>query len=306
MPPEFKESQIKIPGYFAGKIVRVCRFGGMVLAFLLISATGCNFISKSKKNSEEPVVRVNDRYLYRSDFRKVTEGLSKQDSIIVAKRYIDTWIREELMLYRAELALSDEQKNFENQIEEYRKSLLIYSYRQKLLQQKLDTVVQFEEIADYYENNMNNFLLSEDVIQGTYVKVPLSAPNLYQVRRWSRNNGVDDLSELEKYCINHAEKYIDFNNEWIYFNAIKDQIPLQIRQPSTYLKYNRNIETRDSLFIYFSHIANHKTEGDVAPLEMVYDDIRSILLNKRKIEFFQDLEMRVFNDGVIKNQFEIY
>jgi hypothetical protein len=39
---------------------------------------------------------------------------------------------------------------------------------------------------------------------------------------------------------------------------------------------------------------------------MVKDDIINIILNKRKIEFFQDLEQMVYNDGVSRNQFEIY
>jgi hypothetical protein len=48
------------------------------------------------------------------------------------------------------------------------------------------------------------------------------------------------------------------------------------------------------------------TEGEPAPLELVSRDIINIILNKRKIAFIQDLEQRVYNDGVNRNQFEIY
>ena len=281
-------------------------FRQLSIYILLITSTGCDLFQFNKQNSEQPVARVNEKYLYRSDLKRATEGLNKDDSAIVSKRYIETWVKDQLMLHRAELALSDEQKDFEKQIEEYRRSLLIYSYRQKLLQQKLDTVVSRDEIAEYYENNINNFILAEDIIKGTFVKVPISAPRINEVRAWSRSNSSDALNEMEKYCINYAEKYNDFNNNWIYFASIKGQIPMQISQPGRYLRYNRNIESSDSLYIYFLHITDHLTEGDVAPLEMVYGDIRSILLNKRKIEFFQDLEARVYNDAVSRNQFEIY
>jgi hypothetical protein len=277
----------------------------LFIAVLTLVVQGCSLFNGN--NHEEPIARVFEKYLYPSDIdAAIPEGTSLEDSTVLAQRYVDTWVKEQLMLNRAELALPDEQKDFERQIDEYRRSLLIYSYRQKLLQQKLDTVVQESEVNAYYQENTNNFLLSEDVIKGTFIKVPLSAPRIDQVRRWSWNNGEEDLDQLEKYCLSYADKYNDFNNEWVFFSTIKPQLPMVISQPSRYLRYNRNIETTDSLFRYFLHVTEHLPEGEVAPLEMVADDITSIIMNKRKIEFFQDLEQRVYNDGVSRNQFEIY
>jgi hypothetical protein len=144
------------------------------------------------------------------------------------------------------------------------------------------------------------------VIKGTFVKVPLTAPRLDELRRWSRSNGEDDLDQMEKYCISYAQKYSDFNNTWVYFSSIRTMLPMTISEPSRYLRYNRNIETTDSLYRYFLHVSDHLPEGEAAPLEMVSEDIVNIILNKRKIEFFQDLEQRVYHDGVTRNQFEIY
>ena len=280
--------------------------GALILILLwFLAGYGCTLINRN--NHEEPVARVFEQYLYPSDLDDaIPDGTNSQDSMILAKRYIDTWVKDQLMLHRAEQSLTEEQKDFEKQIAEYHRSLLIYSYRQKLLQQKLDTLVTSDEIQVYYEENTNNFMLGQDVIKGTFIKVPLSSPRLEELRGWSRANGEDDLDQMEKYCISYAEKYSDFNNTWIYFSSIKPQLPMTISQPSRYLRYNRNIETTDSLHRYFLHVSDHIPEGEVAPLEMVSDDISSIILNKRKIEFFQDLEQRVYSDGVTRNQFEIY
>ncbi len=279
-----------------------------ILLYILLfffTATGCSLITGSR--NEVPVARVFDRYLYPSDLEEtIPEGCSDKDSIVLAKRHIDTWVKDQLMLTRAEQALTEEQKDFEKQLAEYHLSLLIFSYRQKLLQQKLDTVVSRAEIESYYQDNISNFILGQDVIKGTFIKVPLSSPRLNELRKWSYTNGEDDLDKIEKYCISYAEKYSDFNDTWIYFSSIKPQLPMTISQPSRYLSYNKNIETTDSMFRYFLHISNHLPEGEMTPLEMVSDDITSIILNKRKIEFFHDLEQRVYNDGVSRNQFEIY
>jgi len=275
----------------------------LYISLVLLSLNSCSLFTGS--SNEAPLARVFDRYLYPSDL-DIPEGSSDKDSIVLAKRYINNWVKDQLMLSRAEQALTDEQKDYENQLAEYHRSLLIYSYRQKLLKQKLDTVVAAGEIESYYQANSSNFILGQDVIKGTFIKVPLSSPRLDELRRWSYTNGEDELDLIEKYCISYAEKYSDFNDTWIYFSSIKPQLPMTISQPSRYLRYNKNIETTDSMYRYFLHISDHLPEGEMTPLEMVSDDITSILLNKRKIKFFQNLEQRVYDDGVSRNQFEIY
>ena len=111
---------------------------------------------------------------------------------------------------------------------------------------------------------------------------------------------------MEKYCISYAEKYNDFNDTWIDFSTIKNQLPIRISDPVRYLNSYRNIEASDSLFRYLVHISDHLTEGEVAPVELVTEDITNIILNKRKFKFIDDLENRVYSEGVNKNQFEIY
>lgn len=276
-----------------------------LIAILLLSASACSLFEKSVQ--EEPLARVFETYLYPSDLSDaIPAGTSQQDSMVIATRYIETWVKDQLMLSRAEEALSEEQKDFEKQIEEYRRSLLVYSYRQKLLQQKLDTVVSEGEIRSYYEENMNNFLLNENVIKGTFLKIPLSAPRVDELRRWSWNSREQDLVEMEKYSRNHADKYSDFSDTWVYFSSIKVQLPMRISDPSRYLRYNKNIETTDAGFRYMLHVTDHVSEGEAAPIQLVSNDIVNIILNKRKLEFIRDLEQRVYNDGVNRNQFEIY
>ena len=275
------------------------------LTLILFLSQGCTLFKES--NPEEPVARVFEQYLYPSDLQKVIpSGTNAQDSIQMAKRYIETWVKDQLMKHRAEESLTEEQMDFEKQIEEYHRSLLIYTYRQKLLQQKMDTLVNESEIQAYYEENPKNFLLDRNVIKGTFVKIPLSAPQLDQLRRWSWNNREEDLDQMEKYCLTYAEKYSDFNDTWVDFSSIIVQLPMRISNPVNYLRSYRNIERTDSLYRYLVHFSDYLVEGEVAPVEMVKEDIINIILNKRKIQFIKELEHRVYTDGVSRNQFEIY
>jgi len=277
----------------------------LLLSLFLFLVQSCSLFRENIQ--EKPVARVMEQYLYPSDLEKVIpSGTSQEDSILFAKRYTETWVKDMLMQHRAEQALSEEQMDFETQIEEYHRSLLIYTYRQNLLQQKMDTLVSENEINSYYEENNKNFVLNENVIKGTFIKVPLSAPNLDQLSRWSWSNREQDLVEMEEYCITYAEKYSDFNDTWVNFSSIKEQLPVRISDPVRYLNSYRNINTSDSMFRYLVHISEFLTEGEVAPVELVSQDITNIILNKRKIKFIKDLEHRVYSDGVTRNQFEIY
>lgn len=275
-----------------------------LIAFLALVQSCSLFVDK---NPEQPVARAFEQYLYPSELGKVIpSGTSQEDSTLLAKRYIETWVKDQLMQHMAEESLTEEQLDFETQIDEYHRSLLIFTYRQKLLEQKMDTVITEEEVLAYYEENTKNFLLNQNVIKGTFIKIPLSAPNLEQLRRWSWNSREQDLIEIEKYCLTYAEKYSDFSDSWTYFSSIKMQLPMKISDPTRYLQSYRNIETSDSLYRYLVHITDYLIEGEVAPVEMVTEEITNIILNKRKIEFIKELEHRVYSDGVTRNQFEIY
>lgn len=275
----------------------------ILIPALVLSA--CSLLSTADRG--EPLARVYDEYLYKEELsRAIPDESSDADSSFLAKRYIENWVKDRLMLHRATETLSEEQMDFEEQLEEYHRSLLLYTYRKLMLQQKLDTLVREAEIQAYYEENRDNFLLGQDIIKGSYVKLPLSSPRIEQVRRWSWTNSEEALVELEKYCMNYAESYSDFNERWVNFSAIRSKLPMRISNPTAYLNAYKNIETTDSLYRYFVHVSDHLPEGSVKPIELVSEDIRDIILNKRRIEFVQDLEQRVYSDGLNRNQFEIY
>ena len=84
------------------KIARI--FIGGVTLFLF----GCNL---SSENEKTPIGRVNDKYLFYEDVQNsIPKGLSAEDSILTLKRIIDSWIRETLVIQKAEENLTEEQK----------------------------------------------------------------------------------------------------------------------------------------------------------------------------------------------------
>ena len=211
------------------------------------------------------------------------------------------------MLQRAELNIStNQQKEINNQLEETRASLIIYQYEKQMINQKLDTIVEDDEISSYYNENLSNFVLDENIIKALFVKLSKDAPNISRVRNWYRSDRNEDLTELESYCFQFAEKYDYFDEDWISFDNLLREIPLIVNDQERYLRYNSNFEAEDSLFHYFINIRDYRLKTTTSPIEYITDNIRTIILNNRKIQFLIDLENNIYNDAINRQEFEVY
>jgi hypothetical protein len=259
------------------------------------------------RSREKAIARVYDKDLYLSELHDIfPKNVSSSDSMIILQNFVDKWVRKELILHRAELNLTEEQKDVTQQLDEYRSSLLIYKYEQSLIAQKLDTVIRQEEVQQYYDENPSNFSLEEHIVKCLFIKLPADAPNLYQVRKLYRSEKEEDVQQLESYCYQYAVKYDYFNEEWIPFEGITRELPVEIRNPDRYLRYNHYIEQQDSLFRYLVNIREYHLAGEVAPLSYVESKIRTIILNKRRVQFIRDLENNIYMDALNRGDFTVY
>jgi Fe-S cluster biosynthesis and repair protein YggX len=278
------------------------RFAFLVLFFILLSCK-----NDIRLTEEKPVARVLDKTLTAADLTGIIpEGVSAEDSIQITKNFIEKWVQKQLLLNKAELNLTDDEKDVKKQIENYRSSLLIYKYEQSLLKQKLDTTISNEEMEAYYNQNTSNFLLNRDIVKSIYIKVPRSAPEIYKLRQWYRSDDPESIKSLEAYCFQHAETYDFFNESWVDFSGLLDKIPVQIGNPGNFLRYRQTIEASDSVYNYFVRIYDYALSGDPSPSELVKDDIEKIILNKRKMRLLNELETSIYNDAQNRGQFTLY
>ncbi|HCC71585.1 MAG TPA: hypothetical protein DEQ09_10615 [Bacteroidales bacterium] len=273
---------------------------------LLLLISAC---TKYNNNANrEPIAQVGDRYLFADEIPVHTgNGLTREDSISISRNYIDRWIRNELILSKAEENLSEEyQTEINNKLEETRANLMIYQYEQQMMLQKMDTMVTNQEIMDYYDNHLQNFTLQKNILKSLFLKLPLEAPNIDRAQSWYRSDKQVDIQNLESYAYQFAEKFDDFGENWISMNFLLRELPVEINNESRFLRNNHYYETSDSLFHYYVNIRDFRLKGSVAPIEYVKDDIKTIILNNRKIDFLQGLENGIYNEGIRDNSFRVF
>ena len=282
------------------KSARTYRF---ILFTLLFVA--CEMISPKSK---VPVVaEVGTKQLTQTDLNEVIPaGLNKTDSSLLANEYINKWIKQELLVQKAEENLSIEQKNLSREIREYRNSLIIYRYKNELMKQRMDTVVSINEINEYYNANLSNFILSRNIVKAIFIKIPGEYANPEQLKLFCSDTSEEGLNGLRDYCLQYAKQFDIFMDNWVDFDIVSKNLPLEINNEQDWLKRNKTAELNDSDYYYLVSIHDYKLQGEIAPVKYVEENISNLILNKRKVDFLKEIENNIYSEGVRKNKFKIY
>ncbi len=262
---------------------------------------------RSASRVQEPVAKVFDAELPLAEIKAfVPDGSSKDDSILMSQNYIRNWITKQLLLHKAIENLSEEEKNIQKQVEDYRTSLLIHRYKQKLIAQKIQNNINEDEVHQYYLHNKENFILTTPVVKALFFVIPKSASKLEDVRKWYKSEKEEDWEKLEDYCITNAKKYDNFNNKWIELKYILYLVPEDVDNLEKELRYKKSIEKEDEDNYYFLKIKEIYPEQTIAPEEYVKEEIVLILKNKKKLNFESELEKQINEEAVRKNYVKIY
>lgn len=277
----------------------------ILFAFLISGFGACKYFKQ--ESSKDAVAKVFDHYLYKADLQGIIPGGTKaKDSIEIAKTFINNWIRQTLVLHQAESNLSEEKRDFTRQLENYRNSLVIYEYESELIRQKLDTIVPMKEIEDYYAANQANFGLRQNIVQVNYVTISKNSPVVAKFRTLLKSDRPTDREKLEDLCQVSAANASLGNENWIPFTDLVKLVPLTVSDQVDFLDNNTYVELQDSLYRYLLRIKAYKTKESVSPLIFEVANIRSIILNKRKLELVGRMQEDVFQKALKKKNFEIY
>ena len=170
-------------------------------------------------------------------------GLSSEDSIVVAEHFIRSWIKENL-LYDIALKNINDVEGVDRLVENYRKSLVIYQYEEQLINERLTKEIDEQSIYDYYNLNKDKLNLENPLVKGLFLKVPVNAPQLDEIRVWYKSQAPVSRENLEKYSLNNTENFIYFVDNWMDFNDLMDNFPKESLNREDQTVQKKTIEKR--------------------------------------------------------------
>jgi len=282
-------------------LFNVLTIGTLLYFFYTIAA--CQTADRTIKPTVAKVGTVN---LYLSEIKALKIPYNnKNDSIDFVEKYIEDWVRSQLFLNKADEFLPNELKEIDQQIADYRKSLLTFNYEQQLLTKNVNNKVSEDEINEYFKTYKNNFKLAESIIKTKYLVVESDIINLDSIKVWIKSNNEIAQEHFEITAISFASSF-SLGDEWLSYEAFKDKLPNGMLQKGNLLRKNKFVEYEEEDFIYLSKTIDIAKKGTVAPLEYKKQDIEKIIVNKRKIDYLKRIKDKIYNDAVSKNEFEIY
>lgn len=283
--------------------MRLTKFTWLFCALLII-AGACN-----KSGGKNAVAKVGEKVLTWEELRSIIpDDTSPQDSMMLAERYIQEWVKQEVVLAQAETNLSDDQKNVDELIENYRKSLIIYTYEQELVKQRLDTNVKEEEIEKYYYDNLQNFQLRDYIVKVKYCAIASDNRQIKTLKKLFFSNEPQDLVKLEKFCVDNGASYFFDEDKWMLWDDFMQlqQVPLNVGDKDAFLKRNKNIEFEKDNNLYLLSVVDYQVSGSQSPLSFERDKIRDMIINNRKQQLLASMREFTYTQAVQNGQVAIY
>ena len=280
--------------------------------FLLISVLiiSCDLISlkTEKVTQHRPIATVYNKNLYKKDIEELLpKGITKKDSLVIVKGLINSWAKQQLLLAKAEENISEvNSERIEKLVNTYKKSLYINGYKERLIKQQLDTVVNREDIKQYYQKNKENFKLNEELLQFEYIHFGKDFLDKEETIKSFKSSKEEDHEDLERHLLNF-KSYRLRDSTWVPFSYLQQKIPpFQSETKEKLLKISKYIQKEDSLGVYLVAVKNKLSKNATAPLTFVSSRIKQIILHKRKLELIREIEKTLINDAIQNKNFKEY
>ena len=270
--------------------------------FLLVLIS-CDF---NKINENNYVARVGEEFLdysYLND--QIPKNISIEDSVELANKIISDWATSKLLLQNAQNNLNDNEKeSIDEKSKKYRDNLILSDYKNKISKNNPDTIVTDNEIKVFFENNSKNFALYDEIVQGRYLKLNKNSYNINEIkRRFNRFNIADRyfFDSISIQLLNYSFNDSIWINKNLFFNKIptlnNDEIQRIVKNNLFYIK-------EDSLALYLIKINKYKKANDYAPLDYIYERIRELISNRKRIDYLIKIEKELIEDALIKKTYE--
>ena len=265
----------------------------------------CNYL---KNNINDKIIaRIGDELLYLSDISNDLKNVTGSDSLIKSKNLIENWARKKLLFEKSKLNLSlSTQDELDVLVNNYKYDLFSATYKELILKNQIDTIIDFNELKDYYDQNFNNFKLNEDIFKIRYLLIPIENKNLNVIKKKLIRFEKEDLFFLDSLSYQYSE--FNFNDStWInkneFLNSLKIEREFNFKNVNLVKKF---FQFKNSNDIFMLFIEDHMKVSEIPPFDYVFRTIKNIVYNRRKMDFIKDFEKDILQDAIQENRFEIY
>ena len=270
---------------------------------ILIFLFSCSLVKQNENKEDQIIARVGDKFLLRDE---ILYQESMGDSVSVFSNQINDWLKKQLLLKSAyqsdHLTLLIDRK-----VDKYRDDLLLFEFEKLMLMSNPSQEVSLIELENYYDENIEDFILPFNLVQALYAKISLQVPGLNTFISDFRRYPNTDTDKVLSFIYQFSEKSFIEDSIWVKFDDIVIGTPFPNNiDKNNFLKTRTFYQMRDDEYVYLIKILDKKLKGDFSPLDFEVDVINTIILNKRKQDLFDKLRDSIFINSTKGVDYEIF
>jgi hypothetical protein len=256
--------------------------------------------SGSNTKGEKPIVCAYNECLYPADLLPLFDentDYDEADSLQIIQSFTRQWLVSRVLSQKAEENLVAEEKDVEALINDYRKSLLIYRYQQKIVSERIDTFVSEDEMKYYFNSHPDDFSLIQPIVRINYIKIKSDSRELNKIKSLLKSNTAVDKTRLFQFCVTHAEKQFLDEEAWLLLDEVRKEIPIETYNDEHFLKNNKFVEINENDVVYLLRIFDYRIQNGPSEYAFEKEKIRSIIIQQRKNAFLKKLEEDLVKDA---------
>lgn len=267
---------------------------GLLMAGAILA--GCSSKKTETPSDYKVLLEVGDSVLTVSDVvRLIPAGLTEEDSVEMFNSITERWVRSMMLSDLAQENVADLAR-INRMAEDYRNSLIIDRYLRS--KQEETGEVSDQAVKSYYSEHSEEMKLEAPIVKGIYLKVVDSEENLSDIRKWMRSAKPEDIDQIEKNGLRHASQYEYFEDRWIDWNDIADEIPYRFYDADAFLRSTKDFETNYGGSTYLLHITEYIPSGESMPYDFAKGKIREMLTREKKGDYRQKLLKSLYRKGI--------
>jgi hypothetical protein len=280
-------------------------FSEIMISSIFLIVISCD---KWIPDNQEVVARVGTKYLYKNDLSQITDPLdTRSDSIIKSRNFIDSWARDQILLQKAQINLSDNEiDNLKKLVEDYKLDIYGNAYQQTIASRSIDTFISVNEIDSFLYMNKSVFKLKSPLFKIRYIHLPPGNVDENRIQLSFQRFNDEDKFFLDSLSFQYTN-YMLSDSLWISRNNLKSKVQfLKQNNFNNYVKKSKFFKIEDSLGVYLFFVKEILNKGDMAPREVTAPTIRNIIINQRKLKFAKKFEQDIIQDAIKSKTYEMY
>lgn len=238
------------------------------------------------------VAQVANTKLFESELNTVIHpSINKADSAALANAYIDQWVRDQLLMKEAS-RFSSSDPDLEKLVTDYRQKLIRFNHENKVISERFDTLVTNEQMARFYEERKEQFVLREPLYYIDLLRLPSGVKDLNKLyAQWKK----EELKDIKQILVKDSLDQALIEKRWYTW--------AQIEQYTSKFKKSRangpsDHRIKDGDYECFLKVREFRDQKEISPLPFIFEQLKQMILHQRKLELIESYKNELYEKAI--------